>query len=62
MPRKTPPSAGDLIKVVTERSQEAVVNVLGYSNRQSIRLTSLEIPDLNLESLFLHLTGKKLRD
>ena len=62
MPRKTPPSAGDLIKVVTERSQEAVVNVLGYSNRQSIRLTSLEIPDLNLESLFLYLTGKKLRD
>ncbi len=62
MPRKTPPSAGDLIKVVTERSQEAVVNVLGYSNRQSIRLTSLEILDLNLESLFLYLTGKKLRD
>jgi ABC-2 type transport system ATP-binding protein len=59
---RPPPSAGDRIKVVTERSQEAVVNVIAHLNRQSIRLTSLEILEPNLESVFLHLTGKKLRD
>jgi ABC-2 type transport system ATP-binding protein len=57
-----PVAAGAVIKVVTERSQEAVVNVIGYLNTQGIRLTSLEILEPNLESVFLHLTGKKLRD
>jgi ABC-2 type transport system ATP-binding protein len=51
-----------VIKIVAEHSQQAVVNVIGFLNGQSIPLTSLEILEPNLESVFLHLTGKKLRE
>ena len=61
--RERPPvSSGAVIKIVSERSQEAVVAVIGYLNAHDISLTSLEILEPNLESVFLHLTGKKLRD
>ncbi len=58
----TPPSANPVIKVVAKQNQEAVVNVLGYINDHDIVITSLEIMQPNLESVFLHLTGKKLRE
>ena len=45
-----------------ENSQEAVVNVISFLNEQDRPLTSLEILEPNLESVFLHLTGKKLRE
>lgn len=51
-----------LIKVVAEQSQEALVRVIGWLNEQDIPLISLEILEPNLESVFLHLTGKKLRE
>jgi ABC-2 type transport system ATP-binding protein len=51
-----------VVKIVAERSQQAVVNVIGFLNEQDISLTSLEILEPNLESVFLHLTGKKLRE
>jgi ABC-2 type transport system ATP-binding protein len=47
---------------VASQNQEAVVNVLGYINQHDIVITSLEIMQPNLESVFLHLTGKKLRE
>jgi len=47
---------------VAEHSQQAIVNVLGFLNDRDITLTSLEILEPNLESVFLHLTGKKLRE
>jgi hypothetical protein len=36
--------------------------VLSFLNERDITLTSLEILEPNLESVFLHLTGKKLRE
>ncbi len=51
-----------VIKVVAKQNQQAVVNVLGYLNEHDIVITSLEIMQPNLESVFLHLTGKKLRE
>ncbi len=57
-----PPISSPVIKVVAEENQEAVVNVLGYINQHDIVITSLEILQPNLESVFLHLTGKKLRE
>jgi ABC-2 type transport system ATP-binding protein len=51
-----------VVKVVAENSQTAIVNVIGYLNEKDIGLTSLEILEPNLESVFLHLTGKKLRE
>jgi len=57
-----PVAAGEVVKVVAQHSQQAIVNVLGLLNEQDITLTSLEILEPNLESVFLHLTGKKLRE
>lgn len=51
-----------IVKIVAENSQEAVVNVLSFLNQLDRPLTSLEILEPNLESVFLHLTGKKLRE
>jgi ABC-2 type transport system ATP-binding protein len=51
-----------VVKIVAMHNQQAVVNVLGYLNQHDIVITSLEIMQPNLESVFLHLTGKKLRE
>jgi ABC-2 type transport system ATP-binding protein len=55
-------AAGTTIKIVAEHGQQAIVNVIGFINEQNLTLTSLEILEPNLESVFLHLTGKKLRE
>jgi ABC-2 type transport system ATP-binding protein len=53
---------GLVVKVVAKHSQQAVVNVIAFINQRDLTLTSLEILEPNLESVFLHLTGKKLRE
>jgi ABC-2 type transport system ATP-binding protein len=53
-------SDGEL-KIETRRLQEALMNTLDITNQLDVRITSLEILEPNLESVFLHLTGKKLR-
>ena len=55
-------ASGVVVKIVARHSQEAVVHVIDHLNAHGIRLTSLEILEPNLESVFLHLTGKKLRE
>jgi ABC-2 type transport system ATP-binding protein len=57
-----PISGAPLVKIVAKNSQQAVVNVINYLNEVNVTLTSLEILEPNLESVFLHLTGKKLRE
>ena len=57
-----PVTASPIVKIVAEHSQQAIVNVIGFLNDLDITLTSLEILEPNLESVFLHLTGKKLRE
>ncbi|MBN1659171.1 MAG: ATP-binding cassette domain-containing protein [Anaerolineae bacterium] len=57
-----PAPAGDVVKVVARNSQQALVSVIGFLNEENITLTSLEILEPNLESVFLHMTGKKLRE
>ncbi len=51
-----------IVKIEAENSRKAIVNVLGFMNDQDITITSLDILDPNLELVFLHLTGKKLRE
>jgi ABC-2 type transport system ATP-binding protein len=51
-----------LVKIEALNSQQAIVNVLGLLNDCDIPVTSLDILEPNLESVFLHLTGKKLRE
>jgi ABC-2 type transport system ATP-binding protein len=55
------PSDGKL-KIETRRLQEALMGTLDLTNQLDVRITSLEILEANLESVFLHLTGKKLRE
>jgi ABC-2 type transport system ATP-binding protein len=55
-------AAGEIVRILASRSQEAIVNVIGFLNEMNTPLTSLEIFEPNLESVFLHLTGKKLRE
>ena len=55
-------AGGDVVKVVAKHSQQAVVGAIGYLAAHELPLTSLEILEPNLESVFLHLTGKKLRE
>ncbi len=59
---REPVSATPLVKIVAKDSQQAVVNVINRLNEANITLTSLEILEPNLESVFLHLTEKKLRE
>lgn len=55
-------STNPVIKIVAQNSQQAVINVISFLNEQDRPLTALEILEPNLESVFLHLTGKKLRE
>ncbi len=49
-------------KVETRRFQEALMAILEITNQLDIRITAMEKWEPNLESVFLHLTGKKLRE
>jgi ABC-2 type transport system ATP-binding protein len=49
-------------KVETHRFQEALMAILDITNELDVRITSLEKWEPNLESVFLHLTGKRLRE
>ena len=50
------------LKVETENSRDALVNIVAYLSENDISVRSLEILESNLENVFLHLTGKKLRE
>ncbi len=51
-----------LVKVEARHSQTALINLISFLNEQDMTLASLEILEPNLENVFLHLTGKKLRE
>ncbi len=51
-----------IVKIEAENSHQAVVNVIQFLNEYDIQIISLDILEPNLESVFLHLTGKKLRE
>jgi ABC-2 type transport system ATP-binding protein len=38
------------------------VELIAFLNERDLRLVSVETLEPNLESVFLHLTGKKLRE
>lgn len=50
------------LEVETDRAQTALISLLDGANRLGARVTSLEIFEPNLETVFLRLTGKRLRD
>ena len=50
------------MEVETTHAQEALVHLLELLNRTDTNITSLQVLEPNLETVFLHLTGKQLRD
>ena len=50
------------LKIETSRFQEALMAILDITNQLDVRITSMERWEPNLESVFLHLTGKRLRE
>ncbi len=53
---------GVIVKILTKNTQQAIVNVIDFLKEQDIPVRSLNILEPNLETVFLHLTGKKLRE
>jgi len=51
-----------IVQIETEQGQQALVNVIAYLNERDIAVTSLQVLEPNLENVFLHLTGKRLRE
>jgi ABC-2 type transport system ATP-binding protein len=54
--------SGPQLKIECENSQEALISLISYMADKDLRITALDILEPNLESVFLHLTGKKLRE
>jgi ABC-2 type transport system ATP-binding protein len=52
----------NIFSVQTRHSQEALAQIVQLLNTAKVSITTLEILEPNLESVFLHLTGRKLRD
>lgn len=50
------------LKVKASHAQQALVDVINTFNEFDVPIRSLEIMEPNLESVFLELTGKRLRD
>jgi len=55
-------ATGPQLKVECENSQSALISLISYMADKDRRITALDILEPNLESVFLHLTGKKLRE
>jgi ABC-2 type transport system ATP-binding protein len=57
-----PPPSYIIVKIEAENNRQALLKVIEFFNERNIPLASLDILEPNLESVFLHLTGKKLRE
>ncbi len=50
------------VKIETGQSQQALLNVISFLDQRDIPIRYLQVLEPNLENVFLHLTGKKLRE
>jgi len=55
-------SQDDRLKVETSDANKALLELIDLCNAHNVPILSLEVLEPNLESVFLHLTGKRLRD
>jgi ABC-2 type transport system ATP-binding protein len=54
--------AGPVVELECGDVKTALLQVVAALNEEQVRLTSLETEEPNLERVFLHLTGRALRD
>jgi len=50
------------VRLMTQDGNAALPGLITVANRQGVRVTSVSIKEPNLEAVFLHLTGRALRD
>jgi ABC-2 type transport system ATP-binding protein len=55
-------SSGATVAAVTPRAEELLAAAVGAANQAGVKIRSVDIREPNLESVFLHLTGRALRD
>jgi ABC-2 type transport system ATP-binding protein len=53
---------GNSVAIVTPSAEEILASVVTKANERGIKIRSMEIREPNLEAVFLHLTGRALRD
>jgi ABC-2 type transport system ATP-binding protein len=61
----TPPrplTARAILKIEASHGNDALLQVLHYCNEANVDILSLDLLEPNLETVFLNLTGKSLRD
>ncbi|MFO7633405.1 MAG: ATP-binding cassette domain-containing protein, partial [Caldilinea sp.] len=60
----TPPGVDGktILKIEASHGNEALLQVLHYCNEADVEILSLDLLEPNLETVFLNLTGKSLRD
>jgi len=55
-------AADSQVVLIVPEAESALVPVLGCADRLNCRIRSVDIEEPNLEAVFLHLTGRALRD
>ena len=50
-----------VLKVEAIQANEALLQIINLLNKRDVDILSIETLDPNLETVFLHLTGKSLR-
>jgi ABC-2 type transport system ATP-binding protein len=50
------------VSIVTPQAEDILAAVVGTANERGIKIRSIDIREPNLEAVFLHLTGRALRD
>ena len=50
------------VSIVTPQVEDVLAKVVGAANERGIKIHSIDIREPNLEAVFLHLTGRALRD
>jgi ABC-2 type transport system ATP-binding protein len=50
------------ISVITPSAKDVLASVVTKANERGIKIHSIDIREPNLEAVFLHLTGRALRD
>jgi ABC-2 type transport system ATP-binding protein len=50
------------VSVITPEAEDVLAGVVSKANERGIKIHSIDIREPNLEAVFLHLTGRALRD
>ena len=50
------------VSIITPDAEDILASVVGKANERGIKIRSIDIREPNLEAVFLHLTGRALRD